>query len=137
MYNLSITTLSKIKTQVLYIPLTVMPFLPTDQINKKKKISILFYSFFFFFSFACLGVADLEKNHWKKALLLALFLFYSYHCSVWQKMLKYFNWVSCGSGKTRKTDHMIRYCSFYFFTTYFIIYMKPIFKMLCTVRIYL
>lgn len=57
MYNLSITTLRKIKTHVLYIPLTVIPFLPTDQINKKKNLLFFFFQFCMF-----VGVSGLEKS---------------------------------------------------------------------------
>lgn len=45
MYNLSITTLRKIKMHTLYIPLIVVPSLPTDQINKKKNLIFQFCIF--------------------------------------------------------------------------------------------
>jgi len=60
MYNLSITMLRKIKTQVLCIPLIVIAFLPADQINKKKNL--------IFFSFACFWVSQIWKKKIEKKL---------------------------------------------------------------------
>lgn len=54
MYNLSITTLREIKTHVLYVPLTVIAFLPTDQINKKNNL-VGFFQFCMF-----VGVSGVE-----------------------------------------------------------------------------